>query len=89
MSKLFTLLSIVFAGLAGADYLSVAPAVSTNAYGYCLQDYSSAIRTCSFDTLEQCIVGALEIDMDAREVRLRGTAKPVTGYQFALLAALG
>ncbi|WP_249158009.1 DUF3551 domain-containing protein [Bradyrhizobium jicamae] len=43
-------------GLAGADYLSVAPAVSTDASGYCLQDYSSAIRKCSFDTLEQCIV---------------------------------
>jgi len=56
LSKLFTLLSIVFAGLAGADYLSVAPSVSTNAYGYCLQDNSSAVRTCSFDTLEQCIV---------------------------------
>lgn len=56
MSKLFTLLSIVFAGLAGADYLSVAPAVSTNAYGYCLQNNSSATRTCSFETLEQCIV---------------------------------
>ncbi|WP_456783523.1 DUF3551 domain-containing protein [Bradyrhizobium sp. USDA 4516] len=56
LSKLFTLLSIVFAGLAGADYLSVAPAASTNAYGYCLQDYSSDMRTCSFHTLEQCIV---------------------------------
>nr|WP_283816153.1 DUF3551 domain-containing protein [Bradyrhizobium iriomotense] len=56
MSKLFTLLSIVFAGLAGADYLSVAPAASTNAYGYCLQDYSSDMRKCHFDTLEQCIV---------------------------------
>jgi hypothetical protein len=57
MSKLFTLLSIVLAGLAGADYLSVAPTASTTAYGYCLQDYSSDMRTCSFDTLEQCIVG--------------------------------
>ncbi|WP_235885046.1 DUF3551 domain-containing protein [Bradyrhizobium frederickii] len=56
LSKLFTLLSIVFAGLAGADYLSVAPAASPNAYGYCLQDHSSDTRTCSFDTLEQCIV---------------------------------
>ncbi|MCJ9700300.1 MULTISPECIES: DUF3551 domain-containing protein [unclassified Bradyrhizobium] len=56
LSKLFTLLSIVFAGLAGADYLSVAPAASTNAYGYCLQDHSSDMRTCSFDTLEQCVV---------------------------------
>ncbi|WP_349630483.1 DUF3551 domain-containing protein [Bradyrhizobium iriomotense] len=56
LSKLFTLLSIVFAGLAGADYLSVAPAASTNAYGYCLQDYSSDMRKCHFDTLEQCIV---------------------------------
>lgn len=32
--------------------------------------------------------GALEIDLDAREVRVHGEAKPLTGYQFALLAAL-
>jgi hypothetical protein len=56
LSKLFTLLSIVFAGLAGADYLSAVPTASTNPYGYCLQDHSSDTRKCSFDTLEQCIV---------------------------------
>ncbi|MVT55242.1 DUF3551 domain-containing protein [Bradyrhizobium yuanmingense] len=56
LSKLFTLLSIVFVGLAGADYLSVAPATSKSAYGYCLQDHSSDTRTCGFDILEQCIV---------------------------------
>ena len=32
--------------------------------------------------------GALEIDLDAREARLRGATKPLTSYQFALLAAL-
>ena len=55
MSKLFTVTSIVLAGLVGADYLSVALPPSTNAYEYCLQDYSSGMRKCSFDTLEQCI----------------------------------
>jgi len=55
LSKLFTLLSIVFAGLAGADYLSVAPTASTSTSEYCLQDYSSGMRKCSFGTLEQCI----------------------------------
>jgi DNA-binding response OmpR family regulator len=32
--------------------------------------------------------GTLEIDLDAREVRVHGTCKPLTSYQFALLAAL-
>jgi len=32
--------------------------------------------------------GALEIDRDAREVRLAGSARPLTSYQFALLLAL-
>ena len=32
--------------------------------------------------------GRLEIDKDARSVRLDGVEKPVTSYQFALLAAL-
>ena len=32
--------------------------------------------------------GALEIDADAREVRVHGAAKPLTSYQFALLSAL-
>jgi DNA-binding response OmpR family regulator len=32
--------------------------------------------------------GRLEIDRDAREVRLDGETKPLTSYQFALLAAL-
>jgi two-component system phosphate regulon response regulator OmpR len=33
--------------------------------------------------------GRLEIDRGAREVRLDGTPRPLTGYQFALLLALG
>jgi len=32
--------------------------------------------------------GELEIDLDAREVRLHGAAKPLTSYQFTLLATL-
>ncbi len=32
--------------------------------------------------------GSLEIDRGAREVRLNGTVRPLTGYQFALLLAL-
>jgi DNA-binding response OmpR family regulator len=32
--------------------------------------------------------GRLEIDRNAREVRLDGTPRPLTGYQFALLLAL-
>lgn len=40
MSKIFALISIVFAGLAGADYLSVAPTVSAKDDEYCLQNYS-------------------------------------------------
>ena len=32
--------------------------------------------------------GSLEIDRGAREARLHGTARPLTGYQFALLLAL-
>jgi two-component system phosphate regulon response regulator OmpR len=32
--------------------------------------------------------GRLEIDRDAREVRLDGTARPLTSYQFALLLVL-
>ncbi len=32
--------------------------------------------------------GALEIDLDAREVRVHGAARALTSYQFALLAAL-
>jgi DNA-binding response OmpR family regulator len=32
--------------------------------------------------------GRLEIDRDAREVRLDGKARPLTGYQFELLVAL-
>ena len=49
LSKIFALISIAFGGLAGADYVSVASTVSTNSYEYCLQDYSSGIRKCSFD----------------------------------------
>jgi DNA-binding response OmpR family regulator len=32
--------------------------------------------------------GRLEIDRGSREVRLDGTQRPLTGYQFALLLAL-
>lgn len=32
--------------------------------------------------------GRLEIDRDARQVRLDGEVRPLTGHQFALLAAL-
>ncbi len=32
--------------------------------------------------------GRLEIDKDAREIRVDGTARPLTGYQFELLAAM-
>ncbi len=32
--------------------------------------------------------GRLEIDRDARAVRIEGEARSLTGYQFALLAAL-
>lgn len=56
MSKIFALISIVFAGLAGADYLSVAPTVSAKDYEYCLLNYSSGMRECGFDTIEQCVV---------------------------------
>ncbi|WP_421746620.1 DUF3551 domain-containing protein [Bradyrhizobium elkanii] len=55
MSRLFILLSIVCTGLAGADYLSITPTRTTNNYGYCLEDYSSGARKCSFDTVEKCI----------------------------------
>lgn len=55
MSKIFATISVLFAALAGADYLSVAPTASSSGYEYCLQDYSSGLRKCSFDTLELCI----------------------------------
>ena len=37
---------------------------------------------------ETLVFGRLEIDKDARAVRLDGADKPLTSYQFALLAAL-
>jgi uncharacterized protein DUF3551 len=55
MSKTITFSTIAASALAGAVFLSAAAPVAAREYQYCREDYSSGMRQCGFDTVEQCV----------------------------------
>ncbi|QHO73510.1 hypothetical protein ACH79_13485 [Bradyrhizobium sp. CCBAU 051011] len=55
MNKTIALSTIAAATLAGATLLSAAEPVAAREYEYCREDYSSGMRQCGFDTVEQCV----------------------------------
>lgn len=55
MSKIFALGIITATALAGAAFLEAAEPTTARDYKFCQQDYSSDMRACGFDTMEQCV----------------------------------
>ena len=55
MHKIFAFSTVAVTALASVAFLeAVQPAAAKN-YEYCRQDYSSGMRQCGFDTMEQCV----------------------------------
>lgn len=55
MNKITVLATIATAALVGAALLSDAGPAAAKDYEFCQQDYSSAMRSCGFETMEQCV----------------------------------
>lgn len=55
MSKGIAFSTMAIAALAGATLLSAAEPVAAGKYEYCREDYSSGMRQCGFNTVEQCV----------------------------------
>ncbi len=55
MSKRFALSTISVAALAGTAFLGAAEPAAAKEYEFCRHDYSSGMRSCGFDTMEQCV----------------------------------
>lgn len=55
VSKIAVLATIASAALAGAAFLSAAAPAAAKDYEFCQQDYSSTMRSCGFETMEQCV----------------------------------
>jgi hypothetical protein len=58
MSKTITFSTIAVLALAGATFFGSAEPSAARNYEYCRYDYVSHIRSCSFDTMEQCLASA-------------------------------
>ena len=43
------------AALAASAFLSTTESAAARGYKFCRQDYSSGMRQCGFDTVEQCV----------------------------------
>jgi hypothetical protein len=55
MSKKFAVGIFAAAALAGATFLTTSEPAAAKEYEYCRQDWSSGMRSCGFDTVEQCV----------------------------------
>ena len=55
MKKIFAFSAIAVATLAGSAVLSATEPAAARDYEFCRQDYTSGMRQCGFDTMEQCI----------------------------------
>lgn len=55
MSKIVVLATIAGAALTGAAFLSAAAPAAAKDYEFCQQDHSSEMRSCGFETMEQCV----------------------------------
>jgi hypothetical protein len=55
MSNGIALRTMAIAALAGATLLSAAEPVAAGKYEFCREDYSSGMRQCGFNTVEQCV----------------------------------
>jgi hypothetical protein len=55
MSKTIAFSTIAAVALASASFLGAAAPVAAREYEYCREDYSSGVRQCGFDTVEQCV----------------------------------
>jgi len=54
MKHLLKLTAAPAIALAAAAFMSVAAPTQASAGGYCRKDVTSAVTSCSFDTMEQC-----------------------------------
>jgi hypothetical protein len=55
MKNIFAFSAIALATLVGSALLSTTEPASARDYEFCRQDYTSGMRQCGFDTMEQCI----------------------------------
>lgn len=55
MNKISVLATIAAVALVGAAFLSDAGPAAAKDYEFCQQDYSSNMRSCDFETMEQCV----------------------------------
>lgn len=55
VNKITVLATIAAAALVGAAFLSDAGPAAAKDYEFCQQDYSSNMRSCDFETMEQCV----------------------------------
>ena len=58
MSKTIAFSTIAIVALAGAAFFESAEPSAAKDYEYCRYDYASSMRSCSFDTMEQCLASA-------------------------------
>lgn len=58
MRKTFAFSTIAVLALAGAAFFGSAEPSAAKDYEYCRFDYTSRMRQCSFDTMEQCLATA-------------------------------
>jgi Protein of unknown function (DUF3551) len=55
MKKILAFSTMAVVTLAGTAFLSTAEPAEAKDYEFCRQDYSSGMRLCGFDTMEQCV----------------------------------
>jgi hypothetical protein len=55
MSRIFAFSAIAVTALASVAFLEPVQPAAAKDYEYCRQEYSSGMRQCGFDTMEQCL----------------------------------
>lgn len=55
MSKIFAFGTVAATALATVAFLETVQPAAASSHEYCRQDYASGMRSCGFDTMEQCL----------------------------------
>ncbi len=55
MSRIFAITTLAAAALGLATLLAPTEPATAKDYEYCRQDWGSGMRSCAFDTMEQCV----------------------------------
>ncbi len=55
MNKVFAISTVAAAALAAAVFLTPTEPAAAKDYEFCRQDWGSGMRSCAFDTMEQCV----------------------------------